>query len=79
MRQAKACVEVPGAHPDIVELINISPEVCAFAAHHIYPLAALILVAASYTHGSTNLFVTGRIGRIHRDAWGGLCGVEYVR
>ena len=79
LRQAKACVEVPGAQPDVVELINISRGGLCFRSQRVYPVAGLILVAAPYTHGGTNLFVTGRIVRINRDAWGGLYGVEYVR
>jgi hypothetical protein len=78
LRQAKACVVFPGTNPDIVELINISRGGLCFRSHRVYPVGGIICVAAPYTHGSTNVFVSGRIRRIVRDTWGGLYGVEYI-
>ena len=79
MRQAKACIENPGKQSEIVELINVSRGGICFRSHHVYPLHCAIRVSAPYTEGSTNLFVAGRIVRVHRDSWGGVYGVEYIR
>ncbi len=79
MRQAKACVEAADKGSEVVELINISRGGICFRSHSVYPLHCHIRVSAPYTEGSTNLFVTGRIVRVHRDSWGGVYGVEYTR
>jgi hypothetical protein len=79
MRQAKACIELPDRTTEVVELINVSRGGVCFRSQHVYPLHCPIRVAAPYTDGSTNFFVTGRIVRVHRDSWGGVYGVEYIR
>lgn len=79
MRQAKACIESHDRTTEIVELINISRGGICFRSHRVYPLQCPVRVSAPYTEGSTNLFVSGRIVRVHRDSWGGVYGVEYTR
>ena len=80
MRKAKACMDMPGSKPEVVELINVSRGGICFRSQSIYPVGASIKVAAPYTEGSTNLFVSGRIVRVQRDSWGdGVYGVEYTR
>lgn len=79
MRKAKACIEAPDKGSEAVELINVSRGGICFRSHRVYPLHCPIRVAAPYTEGGTNLFVSGRIVRVHRDAWGGVYGVEYTR
>ncbi len=79
MRKAKACVEIPERESEIVELVDISRDGICFRSHCIYPVGVAIRVAAPYTEGSTNLFVSARIVRVQRDSWGGFYGVEYSR
>ena len=79
MRQAKACIESAEKGSEVVELINLSRGGICFRSAHVYPLHCPIRVSAPYTQGSTNLFVTARIVRVHRDSWGGVYGVEYLR
>lgn len=79
MRQAKACIDRPGNPPDIVELINISRGGLCFRSHLVYPLRSELRIAAPYTEGGNNLFVSARVVRVQRDSWGGVYGVEYIR
>lgn len=79
MRQAKGCIHNPGNPPDIVELINISRGGLCFRSHLVYPPRSELRIAAPYMQGGNNLFVRARVVRVHRDSWGGVYGIEYIR
>ena len=77
LKGAKACLETPVRGTDIVSIVDIAKGGLRFVSSKRYERGDWLRVAAPYTAGGNNIFVSAEIVRVHKAAGDGLPG-EYA-
>ena len=65
MRNARACIARPGEKGDVVDVQDLSRGGVRFSSHVNYQAGTWVRIAVPFIEGTGNIFVEGRIVRVH--------------
>lgn len=74
MRNALACIQRSGEDDDVVEVHDLSRGGVRFSSRVNYQVGTSVSIAVPFTKGASNIFVEGRVVRIHTKPCGGWPG-----